>query len=130
VSGDIGTVYILMFDPATNSVVAEDVTDADQDYRFNFVAVPQGSYEVWAGTDNDNDFFICDEGEACGAWQTVDAPVLLNVDTDISNLEMSTDYLIALPATGSASVGSNSNSSRAGLLDTKSEAAVSSKKRS
>lgn len=130
VSGDIGTVYILMFDPATNSVVAEDVTDADQDYRFNFVAVPQGSYEIWAGTDNDNDFFICDEGEACGAWQTVDAPVLLNVDTDISNLEMSTDYLIALPATGSVSVGSNSNSSRAGLLDTKSEAAVSSKKRS
>ncbi len=41
-------------------------------YQFARPNLPEGDYEIWAGTDNDNDFFICDDGETCGAYQTMD----------------------------------------------------------
>lgn len=98
-TGDVGTLYVLLWDPVTDSLAAQELTDVTQDYRFNFSEIAQGRYEVWVGSDNDNDLFVCDEGEACGAWRTVDAPALLDVDTDVSDIELSADYLIALPET-------------------------------
>ena len=89
----------MLWDPVTDSLAAQELTDVTQDYRFNFSEIAQGRYEVWVGSDNDNDLFVCDEGEACGAWRTVDAPALLDVDTNVSDIELSADYLIALPET-------------------------------
>ncbi len=96
--GDIGTVYILFIDADTQEVVSQAITSADSDYEFQVGRVPEGRYEVWAGTDTDNDFFICDEGETCGAFQTLDSPVILDLSGDTDDLTFSSDYQISLPS--------------------------------
>jgi len=95
-NGDIGTVYVLFVDHDTQEVVAESATRASQSYRFSLLDLPAGNYEVWAGTDNDNDFFICDDGETCGAYQTMDEPVVLKVNRNRANINFSSDYQISL----------------------------------
>ena len=66
------------------------------EYGFYSLTLPAGNYEVWAGTDNDNDFFICDDGETCGAYQTMDEPVVLKVNRNRANINFSSDYQISL----------------------------------
>lgn len=48
-------------------------------YDFDLDGVAPGRYRLIAGTDADGDGLVCDAGEACGAWRTVDAPVILEV---------------------------------------------------
>ncbi len=50
-----------------------------------------------AGTDADNDLFICDAGEACGAWLTVDQPIRIKLDNDVTNVDFPVEYLVSLP---------------------------------
>ena len=54
-----------------------------------------------AGTDADNDFYICDAGEACGAWLTVDQPIRISLDSDVTNLDFPVEYLVSLPTINS-----------------------------
>jgi serine protease len=95
-NGDIGTVYILFIDHDTQEVIDQAVTRADQNYQFTRPNLPEGDYEIWAGTDNDNDFFICDDGETCGAYQTMDEPIVLEVRQDQTGINFSSDYQISL----------------------------------
>jgi serine protease len=57
-------------------------------YDFDLEGVAPGRYRLIAGTDADGDGLICDAGEACGAWRTIDAPVILEVsESDRHGLE-------------------------------------------
>ena len=80
--GNAGTVYIMVVDPATLEPVAQAMTDAAQRYEYLTPEVPAGVYLVVAGTDRDDDGFICDPGEACGVWPAIDSwqPVLVDGD--------------------------------------------------
>ena len=84
----------------------------DDGYRFELPPAPAGEYQIFAGTDLDNDLLICDAGEACGAYLTIDQPITLSIDTDINDIEFPIEYLIALP--GAASTSSNANTDDAG----------------
>lgn len=64
--GDIGTVFVLLVNPTTLETVEQAVTDITDDYAYQTLPVPAGTYLVVAGTDRDNDGFICDLAEACG----------------------------------------------------------------
>lgn len=66
--GEIGTLYVLAVDPETYSTVAQAVTDSRSHYSFLTPFVPEGDYLVFAGTDRDDDGWICDSGEACGVY--------------------------------------------------------------
>ena len=59
--------------------------------------LPGGRYSLVAGSDADNDLFICDAGEACGAWLTLDQPLEIDLDSDRSDINFPVDYLIAIP---------------------------------
>ena len=48
--------------------------------------------------DADNDLFICDAGEACGAWLALDQPKLLDLKEDASGIDFPIDYLVTLPS--------------------------------
>ena len=98
--GDVGTVYVLIYDPEADASIAQFATTSASEYAFEFAAVEAGTYEIWAGTDNDNDFLICDEGEACGAFKTVDSPSTVELDQDLSDVVFSSDFLISLPVAG------------------------------
>ena len=74
-------------------------------YTYQFSEVPEGEYVVVAGTDLDNDFTICDNGEACGAYPTLDSALAITVDRDITGLDFLTGFATSL-GPGSLSVDS------------------------
>ena len=86
--GDAGTVYIIIADPDNLEPVEQVMTDADQNYEYLTPELPGGSYILIAGTDRDDDGSICDLGEACGAWRTIDSREAVNVDGDQTGVDI------------------------------------------
>ncbi|MHA7815971.1 MAG: S8 family peptidase [Pseudohaliea sp.] len=96
---DLGTVYILLYEPAIDTVVAQTTTRLeDGDYDFSLPGVAAGVYQLFAGTDFDNDLLICDPGEACGAYLTVDQPVSIEADGDRGDLVFPIEYQVTIPS--------------------------------
>ena len=93
IDADAGFHYIVLADPDSGEVVRQ-VTAVAVDGRYDFVFedVPEGSYELYAGTDMNNNFFVCDEVEACALFPTLDAPDILVVDEDITGIEFVTGF--------------------------------------
>ncbi|MEM1191592.1 MAG: S8 family serine peptidase [Pseudomonadota bacterium] len=109
---ELGQIYLLLLDPATDEPVDQAIALRDgSTYRFQFPSVPAGSYLIFAGTDLDNDLLICDAGEACGAYLTIDQPLTVVLDQDRDDLDFPIEYLIALPGTAESA---NENSGRIG----------------
>ena len=75
-----------------------------QVYNYTFTDVAPGRYELIAGTDADNDFLICDPGEACGQYLTLDAPVEVIVAGDTQDLSFDISY-VTVVNTGSLEAG-------------------------
>ena len=99
---DIGVVYILLYDPLLDETVEQFVTGGSgAEHPFRFTGIPAGEYEIIAGTDTDNDLFICDAGEACGAWLTIDQPIRVRIDSDTGGLNFPVEYLVSLPTASS-----------------------------
>jgi serine protease len=99
---DVGVIYILLYDPLLNEPVAQRTTGSNgTNYPFRFTDIPAGEYEIVAGTDADNDLIICDAGEACGAWLTIDQPIRFKLDSDVTNLDFPVEYLVSLPSINS-----------------------------
>jgi len=104
---DVGVIYILLYDPLLDEPVAQFTTGSNgTNYPFRFTDIAAGEYEIVAGTDADNDLFICDAGEACGAWLTVDQPIRIQLESNVTDLNFPVEYLVALPtATSTAQSG-------------------------
>ncbi len=101
---DVGVVYILLYEQGVEEPVAQAAASANNGrYDFAFSNVPRGQYQVFAGSDADNDLLICDPGEACGSWLTVDQPIVIDLESDSEGIDFPVDYLISIPA--SATVG-------------------------
>ena len=66
-AGDVGTVFVLLINPATGNALDQQAsTTRAAGYRFSITGIPAGTYDIFAGTDRDNDDFICDIEDACG----------------------------------------------------------------
>ena len=91
VSSDVGRVYFLLLDPESDESLAQvDAAASNGRYSFRFDGVEAGEYFLVAGSDLDNDDFICGPGESCGAWPVASAPDLLTVGADdVAGLSMS-----------------------------------------
>jgi len=77
---DIGTVYVLVLDPATFRTIGQATTNITTDFRFQIPPLAAGNYIVVAGTDLDGDGFICeDEGDLCGFYPVSSQPSLISV---------------------------------------------------
>jgi serine protease len=100
-------VYILVYDAGLDDLVDQAVARVqDGRYDFSFPSLAAGRYQVFAGSDADNDLFICDAGEACGAWLTTDQPGEINLDRDRDDVVFPVDYLISLPDAATNDAGS------------------------
>lgn len=95
----VGKQYVLLIDPDTDAVVAQDEVEVgDAGYSYAFEAIPPGDYLILSGTDSDNDGFICDEGEACGAFPSLDSPRRVTVDgSDLSGLDFLVRFGLSTP---------------------------------
>jgi len=74
---DVGTVYILLVDANTGNTVFQGQTTAASAYSYRLTAVPPGVYLLAAGTDQDNDNFIDDDGEFFGLFPLTIDPLLV-----------------------------------------------------
>ena len=107
---DIGTLYVLLYDPETDSVPAQTVARRSDGYRFELPPAPAGDYQLFAGTDLNNNLAICDAGEACGALLTLDQPLRLQLDQDIDAVNFPVEFQLALP--GRLDVGDEDRAAR------------------
>ena len=102
--GSVGQQYVLLVKPDSGETV-KDVAgqlQPDGSYTFTLSDIPAGTYQLFAGSDANNDLFICDAGESCGAYVTLDAPVTIEVDRDRSDLDFVSGYLVQLPGVQTA----------------------------
>ena len=96
-TANAGVHYVLLIDTVTGLVVDETVANANNgEYVFEFTNVGPGQYWIYAGSDNDNDQFICDAGEACGAFRTLDAAEAIAVNGDRAALDFISGFPINL----------------------------------
>lgn len=65
---------------------------------FSFSNVPHGTYGLVIGSDLDNDGYICDAGDACGAWPVLARPEPIVVTGPRSGLEVVSSYAGAISA--------------------------------
>lgn len=88
-----GFIYILLLDESFNlfDQVAMN-PDGSGGYSYQFSQLPEGRFYLVAGTDNDNDQFICDAGEICGAYPTRSLLSPVRVQGDVSDV----DFLVLL----------------------------------
>ena len=97
-ASDGGYHYVLLLDADTGKTVAQ-VGTAGEDgiYAYQFKGLSYGdTYKIVAGTNPDGDIYICEDGEACGAYLSVDQPVTLTIDEDMENIDFTTDINLNL----------------------------------
>lgn len=110
---DAGRHYVHVLNPNTLVSVASSSSAASNGvYAYTVSDVPFGEYLIYAGTNFDNDADICDPGEACGAYLSLDQPTLLLIGSDRAGIDFSTGFDLNLGTTHI----STSSSSGSGTL--------------
>lgn len=100
-SPNLGELYIQLVNPETLVGVAQVRARATNGvYNFNFANVAAGTYILVAGSDPDNDDTICDIGEACGAYLTLDDPARVTITGDRSGLNFTASFVTSIGANG------------------------------
>ncbi len=91
--GDAGYQYVLLVDPDTLETVQEArATASNGVYSYRFTGVSAGQYQIIAGTDADNDNLICDSGEACASYLSLDNPSTITVNGSMSLADFATTF--------------------------------------
>lgn len=105
---DAGVHYVLLQNDNTGEIVGQQIVTVNNgQYNYEFTEVPDGEYRIAAGSDYDDDATICDQGEACGAYLTVDQPVTFLVDgADVTGLDFTTGYEASFNAEASGAEAS------------------------
>lgn len=95
-SEDAGYHYLVVVDAQLGySVAYVELLPNNGVYQYSVGNIPAGSYFIVAGTDMNNNFYFCDEGEACGSYSA--SP--LRIDGNKNGLDFTTGFLIPLTAT-------------------------------
>ncbi len=101
---DAGYHYVSLIDTSTGQAVQQTGVAANNGvYPYTFNDVAAGTYEIIAGTDLNNDGYICDAGEACGGYATLEQLSPVNISSDVSGLDFSTGYNVFINLTSASS---------------------------
>ncbi|MEJ2088500.1 MAG: S8 family serine peptidase, partial [Gammaproteobacteria bacterium] len=104
---DAGLFYMILVDDDGNTVGDVDVVEAlAGEYPFSLDDVPAGSYRLFTGSDMDDDGVLCDAGEACGAYPTLDTVETLVVDpqtaAEITGLDFVSEFRAVIAGQGAS----------------------------
>jgi serine protease len=98
-NSNAGYQYIVLLDPDTKEPQYTTGAVAQNGrYSYQFDNVAAGSYLLIAGTDMDNDQFLGDSGEAYGEYLSKEEPVIINVNSDLTQLDFSSGFMVKLSA--------------------------------
>ncbi|ABC80011.1 S8 family serine peptidase [Anaeromyxobacter dehalogenans] len=104
-AGDAGFLYALLVRDGVNGpeLVKQWAGAASGgSYAFRFDGVSAGTYYLVAGSDMNDDGYICDAGEACGAWPTLGVLTPLGASGPRSDLDFSVAFDPAVAPVGAA----------------------------
>ena len=83
-SSSIGDIIVLAIEPRTRNVAGQsDPAKFEEGYVYEIFPFVSGEYLILGGTDNDDDGFICDEGEFCGTFPVSNQPVPVTVEAGL-----------------------------------------------
>ena len=97
-ASDGGYHYILLLDAQTDETIAQ-VNSAGENgvYAYQFTGLAYGdTYAIYAGTNPDGDGYICEDGEACGSYLSLDQPATITINADVENIDFTTDINLNL----------------------------------
>ena len=92
---DAGRHYVLLVSPDEGRETIEQrvVTARDGSYSFSFDDIEPGEYFLVAGTDTDNNGFICESGEACAEYPVNGLPEKIVIGEErVSGVSLSTSF--------------------------------------
>ncbi|MDX1776257.1 MAG: S8 family serine peptidase [Desulfobulbales bacterium] len=95
ITGNLGRLYFLLLDPDTLDADPDLQTAADAmngRYEFSIANVPAGTYLLYAGSDPDNNSYICEDTEACGAYLTLEDPSIITIDSNMTGLDFTAQH--------------------------------------
>ena len=98
--GNVGTVFVLAVDNNTLDTVNIAQTDGSVGYVYKMPPLPPGTYYIIAGTDRDNDDFICDIEDACGYYPDL---VTIRAGEDVPNIDFIVTNSMQKPQTAGIS---------------------------
>ena len=114
VGGNVGHIYIALVDEDTGATVFGAQSDfSGGAYPWQMINAPAGNFLIVAGTDLNNDGFICDSGEACGEYITRDQPVVISVDRNLTDLDFPVNYDAPVTTLGVTTDADSSSATRA-----------------
>ena len=88
---DAGHLYLFLLDAQSSEIVQEvPLAASNGQYRYQFDDITAGNYFLQAGTDNDNNFLVCEPGEACGAYLVGGG--VIQVNGDVSGIDFEVGY--------------------------------------
>ncbi|HTU64529.1 MAG TPA: S8 family serine peptidase [Steroidobacteraceae bacterium] len=92
---DAGQHYVLLIDPATGDTkYQQNVNARGSPTAFRFTGVAPGTYLLSAGTDLNDDTYICDDGEACAEYPEFGEAQPLVIDRERSGLTLTTGFRV------------------------------------
>ncbi len=106
--GNAGYHWLILIDPITKETYAtiqSPISDGGL-YDYSFESVVSGEYFVVGGTDSDNDGFLCDKGEACGGYPSVELLKALTMSgPGIGSMDFNTGFSLGLDSAAAAGLG-------------------------
>jgi serine protease len=100
--------YVLLVNPVDSSTIEQTALNVSNgSYNYTFSNIAAGEYQIVAGSDLDNDGFICDAGEACGGYPTINQLTTITVNADNSSLGFTSGFPIAALNTASQANAAN-----------------------
>ncbi len=98
-TGDAGYHYVLAIDPTTEDTVEDSSVGVNNGYyNYNVYGLAKGNYIVVAGSDFNNDGYVCDAGESCGAYLTLSRPDTISITNSASNVNFNTGFNVNFAA--------------------------------
>ena len=116
-SANAGVQYVVIVDDNAEPDSAGNVASAggsealiatNGQYTYQVVGLKKGSYTVSTGSDMDFDLVICDAGESCGQYPTLDRPKVIIISEEQSYFDINMNVNYVGGGTNSLSVGSPS----------------------
>ncbi len=107
-AADAGLFYIIVVNEDGATEGGADVVTVDNgEYHWTLTDLPAGTYRIFAGSDMDNDDYLCDAGESCGAYRTLDAQERITVDpasiTEITGLDFVAEFRAVISGASASS---------------------------
>jgi serine protease len=85
--GNAGYLYMLLIDANLGAVVMVGQGAAvEGQYTYHFDDVPLGDYYIAAGSDVNNDGYVCELGESCGFYPSLGEEAVIRVDNNRDDL--------------------------------------------